>query len=65
MSYAAHRHREPLSRLADYLAEARLLLAGPPRTDLPIDHPVLDSDFELLRWFPLPSEVVAAPEGEC
>jgi hypothetical protein len=47
--------------VADYLAEARSILAGSPRTDLPIDHPDLDADFELLRWFPLPSEVVAAP----
>ncbi len=31
MRYAAHRHREPESRLADYLAEARALLADPPR----------------------------------
>ena len=59
MRYAAHRHHEPNSSLADYLAEARTLLAGPPRTDLPIDRPDLDPEFELLRWFPLPSEVVA------
>lgn len=57
MSYTAHRHREPASRLADYLAEARSILVGPPRTDLPIDQPDLDPDFESLRWFPLPSEV--------
>jgi selenocysteine lyase/cysteine desulfurase len=57
MSYKAHRHHEPISSLADYLAEARTMLAGPPRTDLPIDHPDLDPDFELLRWFPLPSDV--------
>jgi hypothetical protein len=36
------------------------MLAGPPRTDLPIDRPTLDADFELLRWFPLPAEVVSA-----
>jgi selenocysteine lyase/cysteine desulfurase len=59
MDYAAHRHREPLSRLADYLTEARNILGGPPRTDLPITQPDLDPDFELLRWFPLPSEVKA------
>jgi hypothetical protein len=59
MSYEAHRHREPLSRLADYLAEARSMLALPPRTDLPIDYPDLDADFELLRWFPLPAEIAA------
>ena len=35
MRYAAHRHREPESRLADYLAEARALLATPPATPPP------------------------------
>ena len=30
MRYAAHRHREPESRLADYLEAARALLADPP-----------------------------------
>jgi hypothetical protein len=49
-----------MARLTDYLVEARALLADPPRTDLPIDEPVLDADFELLRWFPLPSEVANA-----
>jgi hypothetical protein len=57
MEYSSHRHREPASRLVDYLVEARELLAAPMRTDLPIDHPDLDAEFELLRWFPLPAEV--------
>jgi selenocysteine lyase/cysteine desulfurase len=30
MRYAAHRHREPETRLADYLVEARALMADPP-----------------------------------
>ena len=30
MRFATHRHQEPESRLADYLAEARALLADPP-----------------------------------
>ena len=30
MAYPSHRHREPESRLAEYLAEARELLARPP-----------------------------------
>ena len=60
MAYPAHRHREPASRLADYLAEARSMLAGPPHSDLPIINPEMDADFELLRWFPLPSEVGAS-----
>jgi hypothetical protein len=60
MRYAAHRHREPMSRLADYLAEARSLLADPPRTDLPIVDPIMDAEFQALRWFPLPSEIASA-----
>ena len=56
MAYTAHRHREPASRLVDYLREAREMLAGPPpATYLAVD-PELDADFEALRWFPLPSD---------
>jgi len=61
MEYAAHRHREPESRLADHLAEARSLFASPPA---PIDASVDSSrsmavgpDFETLRWFWLPHEI--------
>ena len=58
MSYSAHRHREPASRLAEYLVEARELLASPPSNGWkPSDPPDLDPEFEALRWFPLPSEV--------
>ena len=47
--------------VANYFSDPvfRSMLAKPPRTDLPIDYPDLDADFELLRWFPLPAEVVA------
>jgi selenocysteine lyase/cysteine desulfurase len=57
MAYRAHRHREPEERLADYLAEARGLLASPPprpASGPPLD---VDADFEALRWFPLPEEI--------
>jgi hypothetical protein len=72
MRYAAHRHREPESRLADYLAEARTMLGmapGAPRPARPgsasdaatglagsLD---VGPDFEALRWFWLPEEMVA------
>ncbi len=59
MTYPAHRHREPESRLAEYLAEARAILADPPvpsRAPRPIRE---GPDFEALRWFPLPDEVRA------
>jgi len=57
MRYAAHRHREPESRLADYLAEAQALLAAPPPTPAAAGGPLdVGADFEHLRWFWLPSE---------
>jgi hypothetical protein len=56
MTWPSHRHHEPESRLAVYLAEARDMLSGPPASQwLPVD-PELDADFEALRWFPLPSD---------
>ena len=59
MRYRAHRHREPESRLADYLAEAGEILAAPPvapRAEA-LD---VSADFEALRWFWLPGELGAA-----
>ncbi|MGH2468159.1 MAG: aminotransferase class V-fold PLP-dependent enzyme [Candidatus Limnocylindrales bacterium] len=67
MRYLAHRHREPEARLAEYLAEARALLAAEPRAvgggapsapepDADIEAPP-DADFEALRWFWLPAEI--------
>ena len=58
MRYAAHRHREPESRLADYLAEARSILATPPPAPPP-EALTVSADFEALRWFWLPEEVAA------
>jgi selenocysteine lyase/cysteine desulfurase len=61
MHYPSHRHHEPESRLAEYLAEARELLARPPA---PLAGGILSSagagpDFESLRWFLLPEEVAS------
>jgi selenocysteine lyase/cysteine desulfurase len=58
MTWPAHRRSEPESRLADYLVEARRLLADPPQRATPPE-PAVDDDFETLRWFPLPSEIAA------
>ena len=57
MRWPSHRHTEPESRLADYLDEARRILAAPPRPVVPPDAIVDSDDFESLRWFPLPSEI--------
>ncbi|MCJ7711319.1 MAG: aminotransferase class V-fold PLP-dependent enzyme, partial [Chloroflexi bacterium] len=64
MTWAAHRHREPDSRLEEYLDEARELLARPPRalsapTILPGE---VGPDFEGLRWFLFPEDVSPIPE---
>ncbi len=58
MRFEGHRHHEPESRLAHYLAEARVLLAEPPAA---AEEQALDvgGDFEDLRWFWLPQEVAA------
>ena len=57
MQYAAHRHREPESRLAEYMAEARELLLHPPATPEGVHGPLaVGADFEHLRWFWLPTE---------
>jgi hypothetical protein len=60
MRYAAHRHREPEPRLADYLAEARTLLADLPRPPASAPSSIdVGPDFEALRWFWLPDEMAA------
>jgi hypothetical protein len=70
MRYAAHRHREPESRLGAYLDEARALLANPPATPASLsngeaEHLAVGADFEHLRWFWLPAEAAEelAAEG--
>ena len=66
MRYAAHRHREPESRLGAYLDEARALLAAPPPVPDGVAGPLdVGADFEHLRWFWLPTEAAEelAAEG--
>jgi selenocysteine lyase/cysteine desulfurase len=62
MRYASHRHREPESRLADHLAEARAILTEPPVAVEGAEVEV-SADFEALRWFWMPAEVVARAPG--
>jgi selenocysteine lyase/cysteine desulfurase len=59
MHYTAHRHREPESRLAGYLDEARRLFANPPPTPRAGAARASDADFDALRWFWLPEEIAA------
>jgi selenocysteine lyase/cysteine desulfurase len=66
MEYRSRRATEPESALADYLAEARKVLAAAAAhcdavgVDEDLD---LTPDFEELRWFPLPREIRAELEG--
>jgi selenocysteine lyase/cysteine desulfurase len=60
MRYTAHRHRAPETRLADYLADARRIFAGPPPAVAGVNEPLaVGADFEHLRWFWLPEEIAA------
>ena len=55
ISHREHRSTAPESALRDYLTRAEALLAGAgPARD--IVAPEMGSDFEKLRWFPLPHE---------
>ena len=57
-----HRMTEPESRLADYLSEARSILASAAEGKRDCEGSVaegLTADFEQLRWFPLPGEVIS------
>ncbi len=62
MHYTAHRHREPESRFPSYLMAAKVLLADPPETSL-AEPLAVSPDFETLRWFLLPDEVLPELAG--
>ncbi|HUZ89981.1 MAG TPA: aminotransferase class V-fold PLP-dependent enzyme [Candidatus Acidoferrales bacterium] len=53
---SAHRHMQPESALPGYLEEAERILSTPRQSPAPAD---LGPDFEHLRWFWLPHEMVA------
>ena len=59
MQYPTHRKTDGDARLADYLTEARAILAATVSDPRPEPFGPLDvtADFEELRWFPLPDEV--------
>jgi selenocysteine lyase/cysteine desulfurase len=66
LEYSSSHAREPEWVLAGYLDEARRLLGRDVRElgALEIDDPELNPDFQHLRWFPLPGEVLAELRGE-
>lgn len=65
MEYRSRHATEPEWTLPGYLDEARRIVAA-ARTELAdavIDDPPLTDDFEHLRWFPLPGDVLAQLQG--
>ena len=65
VTWPAHHHTEPESRLRDYLHEAREIVHRPPRAVAgpSVDPASVGPDFEDLRWFWLPEEVVLEAGG--
>lgn len=66
MQYRARHMTEPEWALADYLDEARSIFDEAEdrlQAQVPKDPPPLSDDFEHLRWFPLPGEILAEIQG--
>ena len=62
MTFPTHHHHAPEAQLADYLAEARAILAAPgapPTRPQGAADLSVGPDFEALRWFLLPDEAAA------
>ena len=67
MEYRSRHATEPEWALPSYLDEARTIIAAATATSSArstVIDPVRTPDFEELRWFPLPSEVLAELRGE-
>ncbi|MBW1876722.1 MAG: aminotransferase class V-fold PLP-dependent enzyme [Deltaproteobacteria bacterium] len=65
MEYRSRHATEPEYALKGYLDAARHLFAGAHAAaqDIQVEDPPLSDDFEALRWFPLPSEILAELQG--
>ncbi len=65
MEYRSRHATEPEWALPGYLEEARRIIAAVPEEvrTLQLEDPARTADFEELRWFPLPSEVLAELRG--
>jgi hypothetical protein len=66
LEYRSAHAREPEWMLETYLEEARAILSrgGADLGGVQPEDPPLSPDFEQLRWFPLPGEVLAELRGE-
>jgi len=60
LCYPHHEATAPESELANYLAEARALLAACKNADTDVQGSV-NADFDHLRWFDLPSSCLSGP----
>jgi hypothetical protein len=63
LEYRSRRATEPEWALPGYIAEARRIIAEADFTNLELEDVPTTPDFEELRWFPLPSEVLAELRG--
>ncbi len=63
LEYRSTHAREPEWVLASYLDDARRLLDAAPAAELEAADPELGEDFEALRWFPMPGEILAELRG--
>ena len=65
MEYRSRHATEPEWALPGYLDEARRIMAGVAEEfrTVSVEDPARTRDFEELRWFPLPSEVIAELRG--
>jgi hypothetical protein len=63
LEYRSKHSREPEWVLSQYLEEARALLDAGSSRDADISDPSASGDFEELRWFPMPGEILAELRG--
>jgi selenocysteine lyase/cysteine desulfurase len=66
LEFRSRQAREPEWVLESYLEEAQRIVAESPPPNLvnTVVDPALSSDFEHLRWFPLPGEIAGELAGE-
>lgn len=62
LEYRSRHCTEPESALDGYLADATRIFADAEHRTCAVEDPRLGADFEALRWFPLPGEVLAGRE---
>jgi hypothetical protein len=65
MEYRSRQSTEPEWALPAYIEEAKRIIASTTEEflTLTVDEPARTPDFEQLRWFPLPSEVLDEIRG--